>query len=268
MSRKKGEHEKENAERWLLTYADMITLLMLFFIVLYSMSNAETAKVQALSEELKAVFAGGNWGIFNNLAKSQKRGIDNFSGSGGIGSKNPYQTKNTQQIKALTEAKELFKPEINSKYLQVTMDERGLVITLTGDVFFAGGSAHLEDPARPVLDKVASLLKALPNFVRIEGHTDSSKISVATPGEKYDSNWDLSSARSIRILRYLAEENFVDPRKLSAVAFGEYRPIDDNNVPEGRAYNRRVDIVILNEKPLTEQINSDIPRPLPDEEWR
>jgi len=265
---KKHEAEKENAERWLLTYADMITLLMLFFIVLYSMSNADTAKVQQLSEELKSVLAGGNWGIFQNIGRTQKRGIDNLSGKGGIGSKNPYQTKNTQQIKVLSKANELFKPEIESKYLQVTMDERGLVITLTGDIFFEGGSAHIEDPARPVLNKVSTLLKSLPNFVRIEGHTDNFKVSMSRQGENYPSNWDLSSARSVNILRYLVEENFVDPRRLSAVAFGEYRPIDDNNTPEGRAYNRRVDIVILNEKPISQQTNPDIPRPLPDEEWR
>ena len=265
---KKKEAEKENSERWLLTYSDMITLLMLFFVVLYSMSNADTAKAKALSEELQSVFAGGNWGIFETMGRTERRGIDNYSGRAGAGSKNPYQTKNTQQIKVMSKANELFKPEIESKYLQVSMDERGLVITLTGDVFFEGGSALLEEQARPILNKVSSLLKAVPNFVRIEGHTDNFKVTVSKTGERYETNWDLSSARSINILRYLTEENFVDPKKLSAVAFGEYRPIDDNNTPEGRAYNRRVDIVILNEKPMSEQNNPDIPRPLPDEEWR
>jgi chemotaxis protein MotB len=268
MARKKHEEGKENTERYLLTYSDMITLLMLFFIVLYSMSSVEVGKSKQLAEELQSVFAGGNWGIFETMGRTQRRGIDSFSGSGGIGSKNPYQTKNTQQIKTFTEAKELFKPEIQAKYLQVTMDERGLVITLTGDIFFEGGSAHMENQARPVLNKVSSILKALPNFVRIEGHTDNSKMSVSKSGENYQTNWDLSSARSISILRYLAEENSIDPRRLSSVAFGEYRPIDDNNIPEGRAYNRRVDIVILNEKPISGQTNPDIPRPLPDEEWR
>jgi len=265
---RKEEPEKENSERWLLTYSDMITLLMLFFIVLYSMSSADAGKVQKLSQELQSVLAGGNWGIFESMGRTQNRGIDNFSGRAGVGSKNPYETKNTQQIKVMTHANELFKPEIQSKYLQVTMDERGLVITLTGDVFFEGGSAHLEDTTRPILDKVAVLLKAVPNFIRIEGHTDNSRVSYVKPGEKYDSNWDLSSARSINILRYLTETDGVDPRRMSAVAFGEFRPIDDNNIPEGRAYNRRVDIVILNEKPMSEQTNPDIPRPLPDEEWR
>ena len=265
---KKHEAEKENSERWLLTYSDMITLLMLFFVVLYSMSSADAGKARALAEEMQSVLAGGNWGIFETMGRTQKRGIDNYSGRAGAGSKNPYSTKDTRQVKVMSKANELFKPEIESKYLQVTMDERGLIITLTGDIFFEGGSAKLEEPARPVLNKVSTLLKALPNYVRIEGHTDNYKVSVSKTGERYDTNWDLSSARSITILRYLVEENFVDPKKFSAVAFGEYRPIDDNNTPEGRAYNRRVDIVILNEKPVSEQTNPDIPRPLPDEEWR
>jgi chemotaxis protein MotB len=265
---RKEEPEKENSERWLLTYSDMITLLMLFFIVLYSMINVDSAKYKQISQELHSVFAGGNWGIFESRTSIPKRGIDNFGGKSSVGSQNPYQTKNTQQVKTLARATEIFKPEIQSKYLQLTMDERGLVITLTSDFYFESGSARLKDEFRPLMDKVASLLNGLPNFIRIEGHTDNSKVSISKTGENYQTNWDLSSARSISILRYLSETDNVDPRRLSAVAFGEFRPIDDNNIPEGKAYNRRVDIVILNEKPMVKQTNPDIPRPLPDEEWR
>jgi chemotaxis protein MotB len=119
-----------------------------------------------------------------------------------------------------------------------------------------------------VLDKIGEIFRGIDNFIRIEGHTDSSPITVSSRGESYETNWELSSARSINVLRYFVEEDAVNPKQVSAVAFGQYRPIDDNSIPEGRAYNRRVDIVVLTERGLEESKDKNINRPLPDEEWR
>jgi chemotaxis protein MotB len=119
-----------------------------------------------------------------------------------------------------------------------------------------------------VLRKVGAIVRSVSNFVRIEGHTDDRSIPPAGVRQGFETNWELSSARSVNVLRYLTEEEKLNPRQLSAVAFGQYRPIDDNNTPEGRAYNRRVEIVILKEKAVEESRSRDVQRPLPDEEWR
>jgi len=180
----------------------------------------------------------------------------------------PATERAKQLSRALRKAEEVFKPEIQSKMVRVREDERGLVITLSGDSYFDTGSARLRDDIKPVLRKVGGIVKSISNFVRIEGHTDDRAIPPAGVRQGFETNWELSSARSVNVLRYLTEEEKLNPRQLSAVAFGQYRPIDDNNTPEGRAYNRRVEIVILKEKGLEESGHRDIQRPLPDEEWR
>lgn len=267
MPKKKAEAEKENSERWLLTYADMITLLMLFFIVLYSMSNVDSEKYKAISKALQTIFEGGNMGIFQPSGMYPQKGFDEYGGNSMQGSQFPYSTRSKLQTRILKQVNEVFKPEMTAKYISTRIDERGLVITLTGDFFFDGGSAKLNKEMEPVLIKVAGILNEVPNFVRIEGHTDNSRLSAVKTGEGYDNNWDLSAARSLNVLKFLVEDGRVEPKKLSSVAFGEYRPIEDNNLPEGRAYNRRVDIVILKERLMQSPDDKRIERPLPDEEW-
>ncbi len=270
MAKRKEAHEKENAERWLLTYADMITLLMLFFIVLYSMSSVDTERFRAVSQALESVFAGGNWGVLDAGMLFRQAGTADFQGKFAIGSQHPYKNTSRPISRILKQASEVFKPEIKAKLLRTTLDERGLVITLASDAYFDRGSAAVNDDMKEVLKKVAGIINSVPNFVRIEGHTDNSPVSPEMAREGYETNWDLSSARSVHVLRYLTEEERVDPKKLSAVAFGQYRPIDDNSSPEGRSFNRRVDIVILKDRMLKEDEKEKpgVSRPLPDQEWR
>jgi chemotaxis protein MotB len=170
--------------------------------------------------------------------------------------------------KRLKKAMERFKPEIQAKKLRVSEDERGLVITLSGDAYFDPGSAKIKNELKPVLRKVAGIMREVPNFVRIEGHTDNSPITISGALENYETNWELSAARGVNVVRYLVENQEVTPEQLSAVAFAQYRPIDDNNIPEGRAFNRRIDIVVLRDKGYVKSKSKHINRPLPDEEWR
>ena len=180
----------------------------------------------------------------------------------------PSNTAGRSLARSVRKAISIFKPEIKSKKVRVSEDERGLVITLSGDAFFDPGSAILKDESMSILKKVGKVINSVPNMVRIEGHTDLRPTTVTKAKTGYPTNWELSSSRSVHVLRYLSEEEDVNAKKLSAVAFGEQRPLDDNNTPEGRAYNRRVDIVILRDKRLIKSRSKKIERPLPDEEWR
>jgi len=245
----------------MVTMSDMNTLMMTFFIIM--MGDVTTVS----QEEFRLVLSSfrGSLGVFqggSSLAKGRlvEMGHNILT--------LPSSEKARSLAKTLKKALEVFKPEIQSKKLRVLQDERGLIITLSGDAYFDTGSARLRDDARPLLKKIAEIIKSVPNFVRIEGHTDDRKIPTAGVREGYETNWELSSSRSVNVLRFLTEEEGVKPRQLSAVAFGEHRPIDDNNTPEGRAYNRRVEIVILRDRGLEESKDQKVSRPLPDEEWR
>lgn len=261
MAKKRKKHEIKGAPPWLVTMGDMNNLLMCFFIV---MMGDITTVSQENFQMMVTSFKGG-LGVFEGGSSVAKGRLAELG-------HNVMALPSSEKMKALSralkKAREAFKPEIQSRHVRVREDERGLVITLWNDAFFDTGTARLRDEIKPVLKKVAGIIKEVPNFVRIEGHTDNRKIPPAGVREGYESNWELSSARAVNITRYLAEEEDVNPKQLSSVAFGEHRPIDDNNTPEGRAFNRRVEIVILREKILTEGTHKDIARPLPDEEWR
>lgn len=261
MAVKQKKSQVRSTPGWMLTMGDMNMLLLCFFIVLMGDITVVTG------QEFLYVLSSfrGNIGIMEG-GKSISKGT--LMDLGHNITALPSSERARSLSRQLRRAMETFKPEIESRRVRVREDERGLVITLSSDIFFDPGSARLKDEARPILGKVGSIIRSVDNFVRIEGHTDSSPITVTQARETYRTNWDLSSARSLNVLHYLTEEDRVDPRQLSSVAFGEYRPIDDNNTPQGRAYNRRVDIVILKERYLEESKDRRVPRPLPDEEWR
>lgn len=247
---KKQDPEKENSERWLLTYSDMITLLMLFFIVLYSLSQSDVARYNQLSQVLETVFSGGNWGIFDSKPNAGGRQVFD-SGRGLLPSadKNPL-VKNKQpqkKKKTYNQVVTMLQPYIKADKIRVVSTETGITISLNSDLFFDPGSAQIVTENTAVLDSVADVLKGLDNNVRIEGHTDNQPVTATHP--EFRSNWELSSQRSINILEYF-ETKSVPSKNMSAVAFGSTRPIEDNNIPEGRAYNRRVDVVIVDETGL------------------
>jgi chemotaxis protein MotB len=250
MAKRKEDPEKENSERWLLTYSDMITLLMLFFIVLYSLSQADVAKYNQLAQVLETVFSGGNWGIFDS--KPNAGGKEVFdSGKGLLPSADKYpMVKNKQpekKKKTYHQVVTMLQPYIKADKIRVISTETGITISLSSDLFFDPGSAQIVTENTAVLDTVSNVLKSVDNNIRIEGHTDNQPLTATHP--QYRSNWELSSQRSVNILEYF-ETRGVSSKNMSAVAFGSNHPIEDNNIPEGRAYNRRVDVVIVDEAGL------------------
>ncbi len=258
--KKKEKKPPKGAPPWMTSYGDMTTLLLTFFILMFNI-----AEISAKDFYLVLSSFRGSLGMFTGGFSLSQGRLEEM----GLNMMNlPAQEKGRALSKSLKKATQAFKPEIQSKKIRVSEDERGLVITLSGDAYFDPGSARLTKDSRRVLKKIANVVNSIPNFVRIEGHTDNSPISQAGIKEGYETNWELSSARSVNVLRYLAEEEAVIPQKLSAVAFSQFRPIDDNNLPEGRAYNRRVDIIILREKGIRDRKEGWLKTPLPDEEWR
>jgi len=259
--KKRKKSEVKGPPAWMVTMGDMNNLLMCFFIILMGDVTVSTA------DDFKMIINSfrGNLGIMSG-GKSLSKG--SLAEMGQTMLSLPSSEKGKSLGRRVSKAMELMKPEIQAKAVRITEDERGLIISLASDFFFDPGSAKLKPEMRPVLAKIANILKNVPNFTRIEGHTDNSALTKTPMKEGYNNNWELSSGRSLAVLQHLTEEESVEPRQLSAVAFGEYRPIDDNNTPEGRAYNRRVDIVILKEKYLQESKDKRISKPLPDEEWR
>ncbi len=244
----------------MVSWSDMTTLLLTFFIVMLSFAEIDGKDFYLVLTS----FRGSLGMMTGGYSLSAGRLVEL-----GQNMKNlPSTTHGKNLSQSLKKAISLFKPEVKTKKVRVTEDERGLVITLATDSFFDQGSAALKNEMKPVLKKVGNIVRNVPNFVRIEGHTDSSPISQLSVDRGYPTNWELSSARSVNILRYLQEDESVNPKQLSAVAFGEQRPLDTNDTPEGRAYNRRVDIVILRDKYFQKSRDERIKKPIPDEEWR
>ncbi len=260
MAVKKKEKKKVESPPWLTSWGDLTTLLLVFFILMMSFAEIEGKDFFLILSSFRGslgMFQGG-YSLSAGRLEELGQNIQNL----------PSTVQGRALAKSLKKAVSIFKPEIATRKVRVTEDERGLVITLTGDAFFDSGSARIKEDVRPVLEKVGRILKSVPNFARIEGHTDSNPTGARDAGEGFPTNWELSSARAVNVLRYLTEEENVEPKQLSAAAFGEQRPLDVNTTPEGRAYNRRVDIVILKEKAYFPSRDRDIERPLPDEEWR
>lgn len=235
-SKRRGGHGggHSSSERWLLTYADMITLLLVFFIVLYSMASPEAHKFDELQKSLTSAFhvtSGASTAILT-------------------GSVNPIQGGSAiiPEMQALMKMQEKLEKDIAkqngqeaSKSVSTSLNQRGLVISLANSAFFDAGDAQIRPEAQAVLATIATTLAKSGRNIMIEGHTDNTPINTY----RYPSNWELSTARATAVVRYLITQAGIQPRRLSAAGYGEYYPLVANTTPENRAKNRRVDIVIL-----------------------
>lgn len=257
---KKKKREKKGAPGWMVSWSDMTTLLLTFFIVMMSFADIEGKDFFLVLSSFRGALGMFTGGYSLSAGRLEELGQNMMN--------LPSTEYGSALARSVKKAISMFKPEIATRKVRVSEDERGLVITLSGDAFFDPGSAVLKKGTRDILRKVAKIVNRVENFVRIEGHTDSRPPNITDATRGYPSNWELSASRSVNVLRYLEEEESADPKKLSAVAFGEQRPLDDNNTPEGRAYNRRVDVVILRDKGIIKSKSRKIERPIPDEEWR
>ncbi len=214
--------------RWLLTYADMITLMLALFIILFAMSNISRVKVQQFAKQVSAGF-NNTWSV-------------NQPPSGGADAEQAFDASSS--IPAIQKELEKFvKANHLESQVEVHMDHRGLVVTLLSDKsYYDSGSAQLRPQALDALDGIDALLRRNANLIRIEGFTDNIPIHTAA----YPTNWELSTSRAVNVARYLVEHDGMQPNRVSAAGYGEYKPRNSNATEQERQQNRRVDIVLLN----------------------
>ncbi|HEX6989554.1 MAG TPA: flagellar motor protein MotB [Bacillota bacterium] len=227
--------EGMTGSEWLSTYSDMVTLVLCFFVLLYTFSTLDVRKFQQALVSLQGAF-----GILPGAATARTQPLQQ------AGDGDPEQQlvflPDLAQIQAVQWEIEQVLEEVGMSDAVVTrIEERGLVVRFTDSALFDSGRADLRPDSRVVLDRIAEVIRRIPNHVRVEGHTDDRPIHTL----RFPTNWELSTARATAVIRHFIERYGLDPGRLSAAGYGEYRPIADNATPEGRQQNRRVDIVIL-----------------------
>ncbi len=262
---KKKEKKSGNSERWLFTYSDMITLLMIFFIMLYSISNVNQQKYDELAASLSSAFGAGNntqggsiipkgSGVLNSGKDALNQG--NYQGSGNASGPGDSTGTGKDNGKDIKDIKEVSKDEFqqlkgwlydaigNGAFkdnLDISIQESGIVITLSNDVLFDSGQATIKEDMKKNLDVIAKLLKQVDNKIQIGGHTDNVPINRGV----FTSNWQLSALRAANVVEYMSAQYDIDPKRLVASGYGENDPIASNNTEAGREKNRRISITIL-----------------------
>jgi chemotaxis protein MotB len=267
MSRRKRPKAHANHERWLVSYADFITLLFAFFVVLYASSQVDHRKVGRLAMAIQVAFQ--ELGVFPasttqvpidmsepmpfstvQAIESVKHSTDLSHVSSAPRDSLAAAAEEANLTTLQTELQQALQHEISVHTVALHREIEGLVISLREFGFFDSGSAALKPSALPALDRIASILAVRSCRLRIEGHTDNVPIHTA----QMASNWELSAARSTELVRLLILRYRFSPARLAAAGYAEYHPIASNDTPQGRAQNRRVDIVILSEHVITTSV--------------
>ncbi len=256
MARRTHAPSHENHERWLVSYADFITLLFAFFVVMFASSQTDKGRAKQISQAVeKALKDGKSMGVPPAVAKILGGTVDD-KGQGNAQMKGPggaqRAAKEAPPIDVLELAPSLttltanLKEEIQSGKVELSLEPRGLVVSLKQTAFFPSGTDVIDPETYDTLAKVATALNSVHNPLRIEGHTDSVPIHT----NRFRSNWELSAARSIAMMELLVGRFGVEERRMAIVGFADTAPETADDTPEGRARNRRVDIVIQNQYAL------------------
>ena len=240
-------HKGASHERWLVSYADFITLMFAFFVVLYASANANQKKQAQISASIDEAFRA--LGIFPGAARKP------VHAAGETGTDKPVMPMNIvmgedvmapAQVKSdleriRRELTQTLSNQVAGHTVSIQMGRDGLVISLREAGFFASGSAAPKSDTLPTLKKIAASLANTPYDLRIEGHTDN----VPIHNSEFNSNWELSAARATRMARMFVDQKLIPPERISAAGYAEYHPVASNDTAEGRAENRRVDLVVL-----------------------
>jgi chemotaxis protein MotB len=248
MARKRYEEDLENHERWLISYADFMTLLFAFFVVMYAISVVNVGKYKVLSDALGDAFGGRGAAVAPNTAVEQPFTLPNIVARKRLEAMRREKDRLTQLARDLTAT---LGPLVKEGKVRVTQNSRGVSVEINASVLFAPGDAALTDTSREALSAVAILLKNDPHQVQVEGHTDDVPIS----NPLFPSNWELSAVRASSVVRLFIDSGMA-PARLTAVGHGANLPVAANDTPEGRARNRRVAVTIISALP---DVTTEVP---------
>ena len=229
MARRKKKGDDINTNGWMDTYADTITLLLTFFILLYSISAVDSEKLKELSEALQNSLTGKQ--SVKELENLDDIKIDIEKDS------NKYEdlSKKLNEIIAKNSLTEIIKTR---------EEDRGIVLQVDESLLFDPGKAEVKEASASILNTISKIIEETDNDIVAEGHTDNVPIN----SKEYESNWELSTARAMSIVKYLLENKKINPVRISLKGYGEYNPIVPNDTPENRTKNRRVDILVVEQK--------------------
>jgi len=244
MIRKKaGEHA--NHERWLVSYADFITLLFAFFVVMFATAQSDKSKAKDVSTSVRDAFEHGQ--LSSAVSNVLHGKMDNHKlGNPGVvrgqpENPSPSQPPPADLSKSLETLQNGLGRELEAGKVQLRLEGRGLVISLREAAFFASGDDRVAPGSLPILEKIATVIQPISNSVRLEGYTDS----VPIHNSRFRNNWELSAARSIAMLEVLRDRFQIPPTRMAVAGYADNAPADTNDTEEGRAHNRRVDLVVL-----------------------
>lgn len=252
MRQRKYTEEHVNNERWLLSYADFITLLFAFFVVLFASTYRDNQAIRKLSRAIHNGFQtlgafstdeSGNGGPYASLAADQDTKISRVPNDQD-NHKPPSAGSATDMLKLKQQLEAAMGKELANHEMDLEVTPEGFVISLRELGFFNSGQAELLPGAGEKVIKIARILSRPGLEIRVNGHSDNQPIHNA----QFASNWELSTARAMTVLRLLVNDGGFDPTKISAAGFGQYRPVADNSTSDGRRMNRRVDLVVLQTK--------------------
>lgn len=263
MIRRRKPETKKGAPAWMTTFSDLMTLILVLFILLYSFSEIDAIKFRAVSDSFKALTFDNNSMVpleypqaspvesfnpptdFDNKNRATEKGDRTNDGTLRTPSQADIDKQNQELDNLLYKINDYLADNNLEDVIMVTREERGIVLVLQENVLFDSGKATLKRDSEPFLNEMADLIKDLPNIVEVEGHTDSQKIIQPS---RYTSNWNLSGDRAANVVNYFIKEYNMPSQRFRIAGYADTMPIATNETAEGRAKNRRVVIVILHDK--------------------
>lgn len=239
MARKKKSSEGGlTGNEWLATYADTVTLLLTFFVLLYSFSSTDSEKAKSVSNAFTSMFSGSSgdtlleYDLYNGVVPLI--GGETDSNIQEMGDVSP-------QKKMYNNVKDFISKNDLEEVVEVVDSDKGIVIQLRDNILFESASSNIRQDSKIILDKISTLIGSVANPILVEGHTDNIPIRTT----EFPSNWELSADRAVNVVRYFVEQKGQDPSRFSAAGYGEYHPVAPNDSYENMAKNRRVDILII-----------------------
>jgi chemotaxis protein MotB len=230
VAKKKCPECAAGSPAWMATFSDMTTLLLTFFVLLLSMANFDPVKYALTVQSLQGAF-----GVLETFPTVPIHPIVNIPKKTGDEQRKKESLKDAEKIKQIVQTKNM------EEAVKVEVTEKGIAIMLRDPVGFASGSADLKEQGKEILREISDVIKSNPDLkVRVEGHTDD----VPIRSNRFNSNWELSSARSLSVVQLLSSQTGIQPQNMSAVGYGEYRPIVPNTGSDNRAKNRRIQIFV------------------------